>query len=46
MTIRNLGIVFGPTLFLTDGTDLTGSQVVEELTKNYSSIFNVSQYNF
>uniref|UniRef100_A0A9J7YMX9 ArfGAP with RhoGAP domain, ankyrin repeat and PH domain 1a n=2 Tax=Cyprinus carpio TaxID=7962 RepID=A0A9J7YMX9_CYPCA len=43
MTIRNLGIVFGPTLFHTDGTDVTGSQVVEELIQNYCSIFNVSQ---
>ncbi|XP_043096048.1 arf-GAP with Rho-GAP domain, ANK repeat and PH domain-containing protein 1-like isoform X2 [Puntigrus tetrazona] len=43
MTVRNLGIVFGPTLFHTDGTDVTGSQVVEELIQNYCSIFNVSE---
>ncbi|KAI2664802.1 Arf-GAP with Rho-GAP domain, ANK repeat and PH domain-containing protein 1 [Labeo rohita] len=43
MTIRNLGIVFGPTLFQTDGKDVTGSQVVEELIQNYCSIFNVSE---
>lgn len=42
MTVRNLGIVFGPTLFQTDGTDITASQVVEELIQNYCSIFNVS----
>ncbi|KAK9974816.1 hypothetical protein ABG768_022889 [Culter alburnus] len=43
MTLRNLGIVFGPTLFQTDGTDATASQVVEELIQNYCSIFNVSE---
>ncbi|RXN29891.1 arf-GAP with Rho-GAP ANK repeat and PH domain-containing 1-like protein [Labeo rohita] len=42
MTIRNLFIVFGPTLFQTDGKDVTGSQVVEELIQNYCSIFNGS----
>ncbi|XP_073808262.1 arf-GAP with Rho-GAP domain, ANK repeat and PH domain-containing protein 1 [Danio rerio] len=43
MTIRNLGIVFGPTLFQTDGKDTTASQVVEELIQNYCSIFKVSE---
>ncbi|KAK2911188.1 hypothetical protein Q8A67_003321 [Cirrhinus molitorella] len=43
MTVRNLGIVYGPTLFQTDGTDVTGSQVVEELIQNYCSIFTVSE---
>ncbi|XP_051968853.1 arf-GAP with Rho-GAP domain, ANK repeat and PH domain-containing protein 1 isoform X3 [Xyrauchen texanus] len=43
MTIRNLGIVLGPTLFQTDGTDTKPSQVVEELIQNYCSVFNVSE---
>jgi len=42
MTVRNLGIVFGPTLFQIDGKDTTASQVVEELIQNYCIIFNVS----
>ncbi|XP_067295216.1 arf-GAP with Rho-GAP domain, ANK repeat and PH domain-containing protein 1 isoform X2 [Pseudorasbora parva] len=43
MTIRNLAIVFGPSLFQIDGQDGTASQVVEELIHNYCSIFNVSE---
>ncbi|TRY81551.1 hypothetical protein DNTS_012078 [Danionella cerebrum] len=43
MTTKNLGIVFGPSLFQIDGTDDTASQVVQELIQNYSSIFNVSE---
>lgn len=43
MTERNLGIVFGPTLFQTDGADVKASLVVQELIQNYCSIFNVSE---
>uniref|UniRef100_A0AAR2JGA5 Arf-GAP with Rho-GAP domain, ANK repeat and PH domain-containing protein 1 n=1 Tax=Pygocentrus nattereri TaxID=42514 RepID=A0AAR2JGA5_PYGNA len=42
MTTRNLGIVFGPTLFQTDGSDPRTSTVVEEMIQNYCAIFNVS----
>lgn len=46
MTLQSLGIVFGPTLFQIDATDVSAcakaSQVVEELIQNYCSIFNVS----
>ncbi|KAA0716922.1 Arf-GAP with [Triplophysa tibetana] len=40
MTKKNLGIVFGPTLFQTDGKDVKALRVVEELIQNYCSIFN------
>ncbi|KAL7834201.1 hypothetical protein SRHO_G00284480 [Serrasalmus rhombeus] len=43
MTTRNLGIVFGPTLFQTDGSDPRTSTVVEEMIQNYCAIFNVSE---
>ncbi|KAL6463033.1 hypothetical protein MHYP_G00274240 [Metynnis hypsauchen] len=43
MTTRNLGIVFGPTLFQTDGSDARTSTVVEEMIQNYCAIFNVSE---
>ncbi|XP_056091878.1 arf-GAP with Rho-GAP domain, ANK repeat and PH domain-containing protein 1 isoform X1 [Rhinichthys klamathensis goyatoka] len=43
MTVRNLGIMFGPSLFQRDGKDTTAFQVVEELIQNYCSIFNVSE---
>ncbi|XP_065106556.1 arf-GAP with Rho-GAP domain, ANK repeat and PH domain-containing protein 1 [Paramisgurnus dabryanus] len=43
MTVKNLGIVFGPTLFQSDGTDKKACRVVEDLIQNYCSIFNVSQ---
>uniref|UniRef100_A0A8C8K6N5 ArfGAP with RhoGAP domain, ankyrin repeat and PH domain 1 n=1 Tax=Oncorhynchus tshawytscha TaxID=74940 RepID=A0A8C8K6N5_ONCTS len=42
MNMHNLAIVFGPTLFQTDGTDNSAGQVVEELIQNYQDIFNVS----
>ncbi|CAB1316323.1 unnamed protein product [Coregonus sp. 'balchen'] len=41
MNMHNLAIVFGPTLFQTDGTDNSVGQVVEELIQNYQDIFNV-----
>uniref|UniRef100_A0A673YQY0 ArfGAP with RhoGAP domain, ankyrin repeat and PH domain 1 n=1 Tax=Salmo trutta TaxID=8032 RepID=A0A673YQY0_SALTR len=42
MNMHNLAIVFGPTVFQTDGTDNSAGQVVEELIQNYLDIFNVS----
>ncbi|XP_010895412.1 arf-GAP with Rho-GAP domain, ANK repeat and PH domain-containing protein 1 [Esox lucius] len=41
MNKHNLAIVFGPTLFQTDGSDNNASQVIEELIQNYQDIFNV-----
>ncbi|KAI4894877.1 hypothetical protein NFI96_030305 [Prochilodus magdalenae] len=43
MTTRNLGIVFGPTLFQTDGTDPRTSSVVEEMLHSYCAIFEVPE---
>uniref|UniRef100_W5KBD2 ArfGAP with RhoGAP domain, ankyrin repeat and PH domain 1a n=1 Tax=Astyanax mexicanus TaxID=7994 RepID=W5KBD2_ASTMX len=40
MTMGNLGIVFGPTLFQTDGSDPRTYTVVEEMIQNYCAIFN------
>ncbi|KAJ7995957.1 hypothetical protein DPEC_G00232090 [Dallia pectoralis] len=41
MNVHNLAIVFGPTLFQTDGSDKNAGQVIEELIQNYQDIFNV-----
>ena len=41
MSTHNLAIVFGPTLFQSDGKDYTAGRVVEELIANYVEIFNV-----
>lgn len=41
MNAHNLSIVFGPTLFQTDGTDKRAAQVVEDLVTNYQTIFDV-----
>ncbi|XP_048851311.1 arf-GAP with Rho-GAP domain, ANK repeat and PH domain-containing protein 1-like [Brienomyrus brachyistius] len=43
MNRHNLAIVFGPTLFQTDGTNNTGSRVIEELIQHYVAVFNVSE---
>nr|XP_023693749.1 arf-GAP with Rho-GAP domain, ANK repeat and PH domain-containing protein 1-like [Paramormyrops kingsleyae] len=43
MNQHNLAIVFGPTLFQTDGTNSTGSRVIEELIQHYVAVFNVSE---
>ncbi|XP_076843687.1 arf-GAP with Rho-GAP domain, ANK repeat and PH domain-containing protein 1 isoform X2 [Brachyhypopomus gauderio] len=43
MTTRNLGIVFGPTLFQTGGADSRTSKVVEDLILGYCAIFNTSE---
>lgn len=42
MNMHNLAIVFGPTLFQTDGTDNSAAHVVEDLIEHYQAIFNVS----
>uniref|UniRef100_A0A3B4BBN1 Uncharacterized protein n=1 Tax=Periophthalmus magnuspinnatus TaxID=409849 RepID=A0A3B4BBN1_9GOBI len=41
MNIHNLAIVFGPTLFQTDGKDYTAGQVIEDLIEHYTTIFEV-----
>ncbi|KAI1903161.1 hypothetical protein AGOR_G00024360 [Albula goreensis] len=43
MSQYNLAIVFGPTLFQTDGRDSRASQVVEELIGHYVTIFSVNE---
>lgn len=41
MNTHNLAIVFGPTLFQTDGKDYKAGRVVEDLISHYVEIFNV-----
>lgn len=43
MNLHNLAIVFGPTLFQTDGQDYTAGQAIEDLIQHYTLIFEVSQ---
>lgn len=43
MNIHNLAIVFGPTLFQTDGKDYAAGQVIEHLVEEYTTIFEVNQ---
>uniref|UniRef100_A0A3P8Y0M7 ArfGAP with RhoGAP domain, ankyrin repeat and PH domain 1 n=1 Tax=Esox lucius TaxID=8010 RepID=A0A3P8Y0M7_ESOLU len=43
MNLHNLAIVFGPTLFQTDGKDYTAGRVVEELIEHYTDIFEVDE---
>ncbi|NXN93287.1 ARAP1 protein, partial [Rhinopomastus cyanomelas] len=42
MTTHNLAIVFGPTLFQSDGKDYKAGRVVEDLISHYVKIFNVN----
>uniref|UniRef100_A0A8C3CK05 ArfGAP with RhoGAP domain, ankyrin repeat and PH domain 1 n=1 Tax=Cairina moschata TaxID=8855 RepID=A0A8C3CK05_CAIMO len=42
MNTHNLAIVFGPTLFQTDGKDYKAGRVVEDLISHYVKIFNVN----
>ncbi|NWT57705.1 ARAP1 protein, partial [Erythrocercus mccallii] len=42
MNTHNLAIVFGPTLFQTDGKDYKAGRVVEDLISYYVEIFNVN----
>lgn len=44
MNIHNLAIVFGPTLFQTDGKDYKAGRVVEDLISHYVKIFNVGSF--
>ncbi|XP_066476307.1 arf-GAP with Rho-GAP domain, ANK repeat and PH domain-containing protein 1 [Tiliqua scincoides] len=43
MTTHNLAIVFGPTLFQTDGKDYKAGRVVEDLIRCYVDIFSVDE---
>ncbi|NXO31622.1 ARAP1 protein, partial [Cisticola juncidis] len=42
MNTHNLAIVFGPTLFQTDGKDYKAGRVVEDLISHYVEIFDVA----
>lgn len=41
MNTHNLAIVFGPTLFQTDGQDYKAGKVVEDLISHYVVVFSV-----
>ncbi|KAJ8410857.1 hypothetical protein AAFF_G00188140 [Aldrovandia affinis] len=43
MNLHNLAIVFGPTLFQTDGKDYNAGRVIEELIEHYVAVFNVNE---
>uniref|UniRef100_A0A803SM83 ArfGAP with RhoGAP domain, ankyrin repeat and PH domain 1 n=1 Tax=Anolis carolinensis TaxID=28377 RepID=A0A803SM83_ANOCA len=43
MNTHNLAIVFGPTLFQTDGQDYKAGRVVEDLIRCYVDIFSVDE---
>ncbi|XP_037835148.1 arf-GAP with Rho-GAP domain, ANK repeat and PH domain-containing protein 1 isoform X2 [Kryptolebias marmoratus] len=43
MNLHNLAIVFGPTLFQTDGKDYTAGRAIEDLIQHYTLIFEVSE---
>nr|XP_012600336.1 arf-GAP with Rho-GAP domain, ANK repeat and PH domain-containing protein 1 isoform X1 [Microcebus murinus]XP_012600337.1 arf-GAP with Rho-GAP domain, ANK repeat and PH domain-containing protein 1 isoform X1 [Microcebus murinus]XP_012600338.1 arf-GAP with Rho-GAP domain, ANK repeat and PH domain-containing protein 1 isoform X1 [Microcebus murinus]XP_012600339.1 arf-GAP with Rho-GAP domain, ANK repeat and PH domain-containing protein 1 isoform X1 [Microcebus murinus]XP_012600340.1 arf-GAP with len=43
MNTHNLAIVFGPTLFQTDGQDYKAGRVVEDLINHYVVVFNVDE---
>nr|XP_020497373.1 arf-GAP with Rho-GAP domain, ANK repeat and PH domain-containing protein 1 isoform X1 [Labrus bergylta] len=43
MNLHNLAIVFGPTLFQTDGKDYTAGRAVEDLIQFYTLIFEVDE---
>ncbi|XP_006870449.1 PREDICTED: arf-GAP with Rho-GAP domain, ANK repeat and PH domain-containing protein 1 [Chrysochloris asiatica] len=43
MNTHNLAIVFGPTLFQTDGQDYKAGRVVEDLISHYVVVFNVDE---
>lgn len=42
MNLHNLAIVFGPTLFQTDGKDYTAGRAIEDLIEHYTVIFEAS----
>ncbi|XP_056298098.1 arf-GAP with Rho-GAP domain, ANK repeat and PH domain-containing protein 1-like isoform X2 [Pseudoliparis swirei] len=43
MNLHNLAIVFGPTLFQSDGKDVNASRAIEDLIQHYTSIFQVDE---
>ncbi|XP_044058847.1 arf-GAP with Rho-GAP domain, ANK repeat and PH domain-containing protein 1-like isoform X5 [Siniperca chuatsi] len=43
MNLHNLAIVFGPTLFQTDGKDYTAGRAIEDLIQHYTHIFEVDE---
>uniref|UniRef100_A0A673UZ26 ArfGAP with RhoGAP domain, ankyrin repeat and PH domain 1 n=1 Tax=Suricata suricatta TaxID=37032 RepID=A0A673UZ26_SURSU len=43
MNTHNLAIVFGPTLFQTDGQDYKAGRVVEDLIGHYVAVFSVDE---
>ncbi|TKS81167.1 Arf-GAP with [Collichthys lucidus] len=43
MNLHNLAIVFGPTLFQTDGKDYTAGRTIEDLIQHYTLIFEVTE---
>ncbi|XP_070761411.1 arf-GAP with Rho-GAP domain, ANK repeat and PH domain-containing protein 1 isoform X2 [Enoplosus armatus] len=43
MNLHNLAIVFGPTLFQTDGKDYTAGRAIEDLIQHYTLIFEVDE---
>ncbi|KAF0030560.1 hypothetical protein F2P81_017291 [Scophthalmus maximus] len=43
MNLHNLAIVFGPTLFQTDGKDFTAGRAIEDLIQHYTLIFEVEE---
>ncbi|KAA8593973.1 hypothetical protein FQN60_004807 [Etheostoma spectabile] len=43
MNLHNLAIVFGPTLFQTDGKDFSAGRVIEDLIQHYILIFEVDE---
>lgn len=43
MNLHNLAIVFGPTLFQTDGKDYNAGRVIEDLIQHYVAIFDVNE---
>ncbi|XP_030007952.1 arf-GAP with Rho-GAP domain, ANK repeat and PH domain-containing protein 1 isoform X2 [Sphaeramia orbicularis] len=43
MNLHNLAIVFGPTLFQTDGKDYTAGRAIEDLIQHYIHIFEVDE---
>ncbi|XP_007527555.1 arf-GAP with Rho-GAP domain, ANK repeat and PH domain-containing protein 1 isoform X2 [Erinaceus europaeus] len=43
MNTHNLAIVFGPTLFQTDGQDYKAGRVVEDLISHYVAVFSVDE---
>ncbi|XP_068172702.1 arf-GAP with Rho-GAP domain, ANK repeat and PH domain-containing protein 1 isoform X2 [Antennarius striatus] len=43
MNLHNLAIVFGPTLFQTDGKDYNAGRAIEDLIQYYTTIFEVDE---